>query len=103
MGAPSQLPPQAADIVTLIEQLYAEPDGGTGGPLHKLLDDFDVDCIEPFRALDWEPQTWRLAELVAAYMRPLSRDQRAAVLAAWEGWIERRHASTRPVPDTAGC
>jgi hypothetical protein len=87
-GCPSELPPTAAELVTLIQQLYAQPDGGSGGPLHVFLDDFNVDHIEPFREFEWEPQTWRLAELIAAHMRPLSPDQRAAVLALWEGWLE---------------
>lgn len=107
MGAPRGLPPNALDIVTLIHQLYAQPDGDTGGPLHVVLDDFNVDRVEPFRGFEWEPRTWRLAELIAAHLRPLSADQRAAVLAAWEGWIELPGAPTRgtlpvdPIPPLA--
>lgn len=98
MGAPCDLPPTTADLVGLIQELYAQPDGGSGGPLHVLLDDFDVDCVEPFLGQEWLPTTLRLAERIAEHMRPLSTDQRAAVLAVWEGWLDPDSATSEAEP-----
>lgn len=88
-GAPTDLPADATRLVGLIEELYARPDGGTGGPLHVLLDDFGVDCVQPYDMDRFTPLTRRLAERIVEGMAPLSEEQRAAVLALREGWLDR--------------
>lgn len=88
-GAPTDLPDNAETIIEQINDLYAQPDGGTGGPLHVALDDMnlDDDCWEPYTEHDWLPRTMELAKQISRRMKVLSVDQRAAVIAKWEGWL----------------
>jgi hypothetical protein len=90
-GRPTTVPENVDEIVSAIEAVYAHQDGGTGGPLHVQLDDFNIEG-------DWVP--WRAEEDDRPYpddlydlclevqrlVKPLPLDQRAAVLARWEGW-----------------
>lgn len=95
-GSPTDLPDNAAEVIDLINQLYDQPDGGTGGPLHVALDDFNIEdrYIEPWPGGDYTPETRDLADRIAHLMRPMTEAHRAAVLAERAGWTK-----PRPRPD----
>ena len=111
-GSPTELPDNAAEVISLINDLYAHPDGGTGGPLHVLLDDFNVQdqFVKPYHRDDDDPALRDLADRIADLMLLMTEDQRAAVLAEREGWTQPPkqpercpfydHADSTPVPPT---
>lgn len=81
--------PLATDEVTAaIRALYALPDCGSGGPLHVELDDWNIeaDVWHPYVG-DWPFEVVAVAQRVCDLMNPLTIEQRAAVMALWEGWI----------------
>lgn len=88
-GSPRELPDDVDEAVSLIAELYAHPDGGTGGPLHVLLDDFGVESVRVWDDPDkpFPAELVELAHRIAALMAPMAVEQRAAVLARWERWI----------------
>jgi hypothetical protein len=92
-GKPSELPENADEIVELINELYAQPDGFTGGPMHVVTDDWNVDCVETcLRDVEsgrgvWSRETCEAARKVGERLLPLTEDQRSAVLAKRDGFI----------------
>lgn len=42
-GSPTELPENADELIQLIKELYATEKGGTGGPLHIVLDDWNLE------------------------------------------------------------
>jgi hypothetical protein len=42
-GSPTELPPNANDLITMINELYSTEKGSTGGPLHIVLDDWNLE------------------------------------------------------------
>lgn len=91
-GSPTELPPNADEIVTAFTEVYEHEDGGTGGPLHVQLDDFNVEG-------DWKPwdiddedryypdDLYEICSRVQALVAPLPDEQRAALIAYWNGWF----------------
>jgi hypothetical protein len=88
-GAPTNLPDNAREIMDAIDLLYATEGCGTGGPLHVQVEDNNVE-------VEWKPYngpggSWysdlamQRAQVVADFMTPLSIDQRAAVMAKYNG------------------
>jgi hypothetical protein len=94
-GKPSELPENTGEIVEAINDLYAQPDGFTGGPMHVVTDDWNVDCVETclrnvdrdLAARSYSRETCELARKVGELMLPLTEDQRSAVLAKRDGFI----------------
>lgn len=86
-GASTTLPDNADEIISLIRALYQEPGCEAGGPLHVEIDDFNVDLDWRPYAADHAPHTLQLAQRIADLMIALPVEQRAAVLAKWEGWF----------------
>jgi hypothetical protein len=88
---PANLPPETPIILRLIEELYALPEGGTGGPLHVALDDFNMEDgnwqWEEFDdlALAYRPETIAKAQEIRDRMLPLTLQQRASVVGQWWG------------------
>lgn len=95
-GRPRDLPPNGAEIVALIDRLYQQPDSSAGGPLHALLDDYNLDCVEPWLDAEWLPSTVELANQIADRMRPLTEAQRGAIIAEREAWINPRPPTACP-------
>lgn len=86
-GSPTALPDNGAELASLIAELYDQEDGGTGGPLHVLLDDYNLEYVEPYMPETYSETTQRLTEAIAAGMRPLTVPQRGAVIALYEKWF----------------
>lgn len=92
-GRPTDLPENEQEITDLIRELYAHPQGSTGGPLHVQIDDFNVH-MEPWKPFnDFHPKDRypedlvQIAQRICDLMNPLPVSQRAAVVARWEGWF----------------
>jgi hypothetical protein len=96
-GKPSELPENADEIVELINKLYAQPDGFTGGPMHVVTDDWNVEdeivenCLRDINrgltAGAWSVETCGLAWQIGKRLLLLTEDQRSAVLAKRDGFI----------------
>lgn len=92
-------PTNTKQIIDAIARVYAHPDGGVGGPLHIVLDDYNVNSLDwcedrldqigtPNEAA-WlrgiDPVLVDLCRDVIALMKPLTEDERGAVLADYWG------------------
>jgi hypothetical protein len=96
-GKPSELPENADEIVEMINKLYSLPDGFTGGPIHVVTDDWNVEdenvqgCLfqidEDLTNGVWSRLTCELARRIGELLLPLTEDQRSAVLAKRDGFI----------------
>lgn len=85
-GRPTTLPSGWQKTVQLIEMLYDEPDCGVGGPLHVVLDDWNLEDehLEPYEG-DYAPRAMELAQRISRRLRAMTLSERAAVLAAADG------------------
>lgn len=90
-GAPTELPPDANDLLDLIEDLYGQDRCVTGGPLHSFLSNWNLEDPEPYGLEDWavDPEVVQLATAIGDAMAKLTLIERAAVLAASDGIITR--------------
>lgn len=90
-GSPRDVPEDADQIVAQFEDLYSRDHCSTGGPLHVVLDDWNLEDehLGPWEDErdPWPPDVMELATKISTRLRELPIDQRAAVLALWEGWI----------------
>lgn len=84
-GKPTDVPLEVERFVGLANELYAEHP--TGGPLHVVLDDWNVEgAIIPYlEGEDWPTNTVELCEEIAALMNGWTLDQRYAAMARWCG------------------
>jgi hypothetical protein len=87
-GQPTDLPEDIDEIVGLIQELYSQPGGGVGGPLHIVTDDWNLKDGNVEFALrsaaedpDWTAEIRDLSRRIAERFLSLSESQRAAVLA----------------------
>jgi hypothetical protein len=109
VGSPKDWTPQTAELVALIADLYRIH--AVGGPLHSVLDDWNLDgTIEPYYsdwdaddldalhqldppapAVDGQPgvSTRSLCDRIAAILNDMTADQRYAALAYHDGYLPR--------------
>lgn len=83
-GKPTEMPDNGDAVVALIRELYDQPDGGAGGPLHVVLDDWNLEDghLDPYLGSDdWTPRTWELAVQISAALAAMPLMHRVAVLA----------------------
>lgn len=85
-GAPTALPDGADDAIALIREIYGHPAGAAGGPLHVQLDDWNIGGTWTLPAWDFPDDLVRLASRLCRLMNAWPVGERAAVLAAFEGW-----------------
>lgn len=65
----------------LVELLYEQPDGAAGGPLHVVLDDWNLEGgLDLYQPELFSTATRVVATAVAEIMRPMEPRQRAEVL-----------------------
>ena len=87
-GSPTERTPETSELVDLIHRLYL--DHITGGPLHVVLDDWNLDGrIEPYYD-GWDAEaladgTRETCDRIAAILNGMTSDQRYAALAYADG------------------
>ena len=85
-GEPKELPPEVDRFIALADELYDEHP--TGGPLHAVLDDWNIDGeIKPYDSIEVGGRTRELCDEIAALMNGWTVDQRYAAMAKWNGVI----------------
>lgn len=86
-GAPSTLPANADEVLALVRAVYDAPDGGTGGNLHIVLDDWNLEdssirwCLEREGLTDAE-------RACGEALLAMTESERAAVLAVADGYLD---------------
>lgn len=100
-GRPTKecLPPNSVEIVSAIRDLYEMPRCEAGGPLHVVLDDWNLEdeFLIPWvgpKGLDgavidrvFSSEVISKAQTICDLMRPLSEAERAAVLGQYWGYF----------------
>lgn len=89
-GQPADWNPQIAHALHLIRTIYATE--STGGPLHVVLDDWNIDDgpLQLHRYDECDPQAMAAAEELVALLRRMAVAERASALAY--------HCGYAPVP-----
>lgn len=89
---PTALPADATETVALIEQLCEMRDCGVGGPLHVVVDDFNIEdplyWPEPGQLDYYAADVQAFARTVFDRLVSYSENERVAVLALREGWLD---------------
>ena len=83
----ADLPENWEEVLKSIQAIYAHHMGRTGGHLHIVLDDFNVEdehvrfCREDEESKDFFPDDlWELSRACLDLLEPLTADQRGAVI-----------------------
>lgn len=93
------LPENHEQIVASMQAIYDHPDGTTGGPLHIVLDDYNVDsvewCEERLNQIgtdeeaswlrDLDPDLIAAARRCVLLLKPLTEAERGACIAKFRG------------------
>jgi hypothetical protein len=89
--AASSMPPtpEMSRVAGWIQDLYRQEDGSVGGPLHVVLDDFNVGdaFLTPYEGWDGSAATLSIAERICEGMRSMSLSQRAATVGIAHGYV----------------
>lgn len=95
------LPENWEVISASIKAIYDHPKGGTGGPMHVVLDDMNTDSVDwslkhiaeqsaltQKSGLKWYPDDLlELAKTCADLLKPLTEEQRGAVISRHWGYL----------------
>jgi hypothetical protein len=93
MGSPTELPRKrdVRDLNKLLDQFFALPECSTGGPLHVVLEDFNIEKSNLYWR-DYNTQVYThevvlLADYIVSRLAKMKKKERAAVIAKREGWF----------------
>jgi hypothetical protein len=77
----------------LIKRLYELPGCDNGGPLHSVLDDWNVRAEGDPKIQVWHgrsgysPEIYEVCDEIAAIMNQMTEDEQLSALAKWEGFV----------------
>lgn len=87
--AVSALPPteEMFAVADLIRALYRQPDGAAGGPLHVVVDDYNLlaEFLGPYAYEDVPRRTLELSIAICDGLRPMTLAERAATVGLAHG------------------
>jgi hypothetical protein len=86
--------PETGRLVELIDRLYQMPECGAGGPLHSVVDDWNLntEVIEVRYVTNWYPEGYapevvEVCDEIVSIMNRMTENQRATALAIHNGYI----------------
>ena len=89
-GSPADWTPQTARFIELVGTLYGELGHSTGGPLHVVLDDWNLDGpIEPYYSLGDSRKTREVCDEIVAILNDWTPTERYAAMAHLDGFVQR--------------
>lgn len=96
-GRPTIVTAQTMRVAELCKKLYAHPDGGSGGRLHIITDDWNLEdeffeddevASEEVVKDDRDPELVAVEDEIEALLTPMNLGHRAAALGLWQGFFE---------------